>query len=260
MAMQALSKAKLRLFAGLQLKKIRYEEGLFVAEGLKMCKEALSSAYEVHAIVIQQGTAIPADMDLPESLCYEASSEDFKRISTQVSPEGFLTVLRFPGPPLLNLDATADVVPPGPAFVLAAIQDPGNLGTILRTSDWFGMPSLICGPGTVDPFNPKVLRSSMGSLFRTQLYLVNDLEEWLRIQASQVWCADMQGESLEQVDLPQRPYILLGNEALGISEEFAAITGLRRVTIPRIGQAESLNAATAASILAWNMAFPRNKA
>ncbi len=260
MAMQALSKAKLRLFTGLQLKKIRYEEGLFVAEGLKMCREAMASEYQIEAIVVQKGTEIPDDLALPLNLCHEASPEDFKKLTTQVSPEGILTVLRFPGAPLCHLDAPADILPQGPAFVLAAIQDPGNLGTILRTSDWFGMPSLICGPGTVDPFNPKVLRSSMGSLFRVRLYLLSNLEEWIQRNAKLIWCADMEGESLEQVNLAERPFVLLGNEALGVSSEIAAMDGLRRVTIPRIGNAESLNAATAASILAWNMAFPSKRA
>ena len=257
--MQALSKAKLRLFAGLQLKKIRYEEGLFVAEGLKMCREALQSAYPIEAVVLAKGTELPADCPVPAALLFEATADDFKRISTQVSPEGILTVLRMPGKPFVHLQAKPNDVPIGPAFVLAAIQDPGNLGTILRTSDWFGMPSLICGPGTVDPFNPKVLRSSMGSLFRTQLYFMDDLEEWLRRNADQVWCADMEGESLETVNLSERPYILLGNEALGVPAEIGGISGIRRVTIPRLGHAESLNAATAASIFAWNMAFSDKK-
>jgi RNA methyltransferase, TrmH family len=257
LAMQALSKAKLRLFAALQLKKMRYEEGLFVAEGLKMCREALASDYVVEAVVVQAGIQFPSDLIIPDGLLFETPEAEFKRISTQVSPEGVLTVLRIPGAPYCHLNPSIAALPIGPAFVLAAIQDPGNLGTILRTSDWFGMPSLICGPGTVDPFNPKVNRSSMGSLFRTQLYLFQDLEAWLQAHAHLVWCADMVGESLNEVDLQERPYILLGNEALGIPKEIAAMTGLRRVTIPKIGMAESLNAATAASIFAWNMQFPK---
>ncbi|HEX2899881.1 MAG TPA: TrmH family RNA methyltransferase, partial [Bacteroidia bacterium] len=216
-----------------------------------MCREALHSAYPIEAVVVARGTSLPSDLAIPDALLHEASPDDFKRITTQVSPEGILTVLRIPGAPLCHLDAGPEALPPGPAFVLAGIQDPGNLGTILRTSDWFGMPSLILGPGTVDPFNPKVLRSSMGSLFRTQIYLMEDLEEWLRRNPGLVWCADMEGESLQTVDLTERPYILLGNEALGVPEEMGNIQGLRRITIPRVGQAESLNAATAASILAW---------
>lgn len=255
--MQALSKAKLRLFAGLQLKKIRYDERLFVAEGLKMCAEALDSEYEIQAVVVQEGTMLPAELAIPERLRFEAKAEDFKRITTQIAPEGILTVLKIPEPPLCRMHSSVGDRPDGPAFVLAAIQDPGNLGTILRTSDWFGMRSLIIGPGTVDPFNPKVTRSSMGSLFRTELYLLADLESWVQANAHLIWLADMDGEPLDQVHLPERPYVLLGNEALGIASEIARIPGLRKVTIPRIGAAESLNAASAAAVLAWNMRFPR---
>lgn len=248
--MPTLSKAKLRLFAALQLKKIRYQEGLFIAEGLKMCGEALRSPYTVEAVVVAAGTALPPDLDIPPSLLLEATPADFKRITTQPSPEGIVTVLRIPDAPLCKF-GNPEELPPGPAFILAAIQDPGNLGTILRTSDWFGMPSILCGPGTVDPFSPKVTRSSMGSLFKTRLYLLDDLEAWLEYNAHLVWCADMEGPSLEQVHLPERPYILLGNESLGVPQGFTAIPGLRKVTIPRFGKAESLNAAIAAAILAW---------
>jgi RNA methyltransferase, TrmH family len=254
--MQALSKAKIRLFAALQLKKMRYEAGLFIAEGFKMCKEALVSQYPVEAVVVRAGTNVPQDLKIPEELCFEAAEEDFKRIATQSSPEGIVTVLQIPGPPWVNRGFPGEL-PPGPAFVLAAIQDPGNLGTLLRTSDWFGFPSLICGPGTVDPFNPKVTRSSMGSLFRVRLYLLDDLEGWLQANADQVWCADMEGRPLGQVKLYERPYILLGNESLGVTPEIAAIPGIRKITIPRFGNAESLNAAIAGALFAWEMSRGR---
>ncbi|MFM2376872.1 MAG: rRNA (guanosine-2-O-)-methyltransferase RlmB [Bacteroidota bacterium] len=251
--MQPLSKAKLRLFAALQLKKIRYEHGLYIAEGVKMCREALDSDYPVAAVVVRAGVTIPADLAVQPQLLYEASVEDFQQITTQVNPEGILTVLRIPEAPLFQASCPTDLLPGGPAFILAALQDPGNLGTIIRTSDWFGMPSLILGPGTVDPFNPKVTRSSMGSLFRTQLHLFSDLESWLTVHAELVWCADMEGEPIDQVDLSARPYVLLGNEALGVPPEIARIQGLHKVTIPRIGKAESLNAASAAAIFAWKL-------
>jgi RNA methyltransferase, TrmH family len=252
-AMQPLSKAKLRLFAALQLKKIRYEERLFIAEGLKMLQEALRSDYEIEAIVLQSGKTLPSDLQAPAHLLLVASSEDFKRLTTQVSPEGVVTVLRIPQAPLCQLGNPVDHLPPGPAFILAAIQDPGNLGTILRTAEWFGMPSIICGPGTVDPFNPKVLRSSMGSLFRTRLYLLDDLEAWLQLHAHLVICADMDGVPLSAAAIQDRPYMLLGNESLGVPASIAKMPGITKVTIPRFGQAESLNAATAAAVLAWEL-------
>lgn len=250
--MQALSKAKLRLFAGLQLKKNRYEERLFIAEGLKMLQEAQRSDYEIEAVVLRSGTALPDGFALPSHLVLEANAEDFKRLSTQVSPEGIVTVLRIPSAPLCQMGLPAQL-PAGPAFVLAAIQDPGNLGTIIRTSEWFGMTSILLGPGTVDPFNPKVLRSSMGSLFRMQLYLLDDLEAWLQENTGLVACADMDGIPLGAKALQGRPYVLLGNESLGVPEHIAQMPGIQKVTIPRFGNAESLNAATAAAVFAWEL-------
>ncbi len=251
-AMKALSKAKLRLFAGLQLKKLRYEERLFLAEGHKMLAEAIRSPYAIEAVVVQAGTALQSSLAIDPDLVMEANAEDFKKLTTQVSPEGVITVLRIPGAPHCHIGQPLHL-PPGPAFVLAAIQDPGNLGTILRTAEWFGMPSIICGPGTVDPFNPKVLRSSMGSLLRTQLYLLDDLEAWLQANAQLVVCADMDGAPLDAGILQDRPYILLGNESLGVPDSIRQIAGIAKVTIPRFGEAESLNAATAAAVFAWEL-------
>lgn len=250
--MQTLSKAKIKQFAGLQIKKIRYAEGLFLAEGVKLCEEVLASAYEVEAVILREGTPLPPELIAPDSILYATDTDSFQRLSTQVNPEGILTIARIPGAPLCNPDLAATASPPGPALVLAAIQDPGNLGTIIRTSEWFGLGSIVLGPGTVDPYNPKVARSAMGSLFRTPLHLVTDLHDWATAHAHEIWCADMDGEPLNEVNLGDRPYILLGNESLGVPSEIAAIPGLRRVTIPRIGQAESLNAATAAAIFAWH--------
>jgi RNA methyltransferase, TrmH family len=90
-------------------------------------------------------------------------------------------------------------------------------------------------------------------LFRTQLHMFSDLESWLTVHAGRVWCADMEGDPMDQVDLSDRPYVLLGNEALGVSPKIARIKGLHKVTIPRIGKAESLNAAAAAAIFAWKL-------
>lgn len=250
--MKALSKAKLRLFAGLQLKKLRYEERLFLAEGHKMLQEAMRSPYAIEAVVVLAGTALPAGLQIDPELVMEATAEDFKKLTTQVSPEGVITVLRIPAAPHCHFGQPVQL-PAGPAFVLAAIQDPGNLGTILRTAEWFGMPSIICGPGTVDPFNPKVIRSSMGSLLRTQLYLLDDLEDWLQAHAHLVACADMDGADLDAGILQDRPYILLGNESLGVSDTIRQIAGIQKVTIPRFGATESLNAATAAAIFAWEL-------
>lgn len=218
-----------------------------------MLSEAVLSDYRIHSIVFRAGVVVPVEMDLPLDICYEASPIDFQKISSHVSPEGILVVLHFPENDRFAQVELPDFEVKGPAFILAGIQDPGNLGTIMRTSDWFGMPTLICGPGTADCFNPKVLRSSMGSLFRIQIIYISELEEWLATHAHDVWCADMDGLPLDQVDIPTKPFVLLGNEAAGVSEAIRRIPALQKVTIPRFGKSESLNAASAAAVFAWNM-------
>ena len=224
-----------------------------MAEGFKMLSEALDSDYRIHSIVLREDVSLPASINAPQDLCMVASKADFQKISAQVNPEGVLIVLHFP-----NDDFFAQVELPetplqGPAFVLAGIQDPGNLGTIIRTADWFGMKTLICGPGTTDCFNPKVLRSSMGSLFRLKIIYIQELETWLQQNANQVWLADMEGASLAATKISEKPFVLLGNEAGGVSTSIRNIQGLEKVTIPKFGAAESLNAATAAAIFAWKM-------
>lgn len=239
--MEALSKAKVKLFASLNLKKFREEHGLFVIEGRKMVAEALESGQNLTAVVVRQGTDFPVPDNCP---AYEAPPTDFERISGQKSPEGVLAIL----PLLSQPESSPNHIP---SILLWNLQDPGNLGTLIRTADWFGIRQIICTKGTVDVYNSKVLRASMGSIFRVQVHYSDDLLGFITDHASVTMAADLAGESLPQADLSSCQYLLIGNEANGIPEEVRAIPALKRIFIPGTGGAESLNAAVSAAILCY---------
>jgi TrmH family RNA methyltransferase len=245
--MRPISKAKLKTFTSLQAKKYRYQHGLFLVEGKKMLAESLSSGWSIHAVVLETGFLEhneSAAEGLPSDRSFVADARTFKQLSTQAHPEGVLTILELP-----SADLPPTRLPAGQGLLLERIQDPGNLGTLIRTADWYGLPEIICSPGTVDAFNPRVLRSSMGSIFRVKVSYAKEWEALLQEGAKRVWLADMAGQAAEAAPMDAQSWILLGNEAQGISERSRALSGLRRLTLPRHGGAESLNVAVAGGIL-----------
>lgn len=253
--MEALSKAKLKIFASLHLKKFRREHKLAIGEGKKVLLEAVAEDVEVACIILRDGIFVEElPVDISQKTCFFASEKDFDRLSTQVNPEGVLTIFAYPAENQYaelahHADLPQDIQ--GPAFLLEDIRDPGNLGTILRTADWFGFKTVICSAKSVDAFNPKVIRSSMGSIFRLRLFYIEDFTEMVAARKDKIWLADMEGSSPEGLVLSNRPFILFGNEANGVSPEIRNIAGLNRITIPRLGGAESLNLGVSAGILAW---------
>jgi len=138
-------------------------------------------------------------------------------------------------------------------LLLDSVQDPGNLGAILRIADWFGLGHVICGKGTADALNPKTLRSSMGAIFRVQLSYADDLPAFVQAHGLTPFLADMDGVSIAQANLSPADWVVLGNEANGVSEGLRTLPTAKRLTIPRMGGAESLNVAVAAGIVAWEM-------
>ena len=241
--MKNLSKAKLKLFTSLQLKKFRYAKGRYFVEGKKMLEEAVKSHAPIDSVIfLEEQTSLVNSFKLDPEILFLASPSDFQTLSTQQNPEGILTILRIPA---LNTE------PEGPGFLLDRIQDPGNLGTIIRTADWFGLKSILCSPGTVDCYNPKVLRSSMGSIFRVKVIYLSDFEEFIRKNAAEIIAADLKGIPLPSLPPNKFPYLLMGNEANGLSDEIRNIEGLNFVHIPGKGGAESLNVGISAGILAY---------
>jgi len=249
--MESLSKAKVKQYAALSVKKYRYRQQQLVVEGVKMVREALLSNWKVEAVIFREDRVNLA-IDLPEGPFFQCEEAQFRQLTQLPSPEGVLAVLGFPSAEAWK-PTQLPQLPPGPGLILEDIQDPGNLGTILRIADWFGFQEIICSKGCVDILNPKTLRSSMGAIFRTRVTYVSSLTELLRDSKQQVWVADMAGIPLDKAPLSPQDYLLLGNEANGISQQIQALKTLQFFHIPGAGGAESLNVAIAAAIGSWQL-------
>ena len=244
-----LSKNKIKLIQSLNRKKDRDESGLFLVEGNKMVEEALRSEYQIETLVC---TAQFADQH-PEirskaKELIETDRDSIQKASLLQNPQEALAIVMQPelNTPELNLNAEL-------CLALDFIQDPGNLGTILRIADWFGIRTVICSENTVDVFNPKVVQASMGAIFRIKTSYTN-LESFLS-EASKsqipVYGTFMDGNNIYTESLTKNGIIVLGNEGNGISESTSRLV-TRRISIPTFStnpnKAESLNVAIAASI------------
>lgn len=247
--MNPLSKSKLTYFHSLQRKKYRYQYRQILLEGWKLVREGLASSWEMTDLILtdpDQLSLLPEPLE--ELAVWLADPQTFKQLSTQVSPEGVMGVARMPASYFQAEEPSR--LPVGPGIILDQLQDPGNVGTILRTADWFGLKQVIFTPGTVDPFNPKVLRASMGSIFRVNICTVSSVLTWSE-QEQEIWIADLSGANLHEVKLGAQAYVVLGNEARGVSPDIKTQSSWQRVKIPGELGAESLNASMAGTIWAW---------
>lgn len=229
--MEALSKSKIKLIRSLKMKKNRDKEGFFIVEGNKIISEFI----EQYPSQIELIAGISENHIFERQFITEEST--LKDLSSFKTPSNFLAVIK--KPQFQNKKS-------GIKIALDGIQDPGNLGTIIRTADWFGIDEIICSKETVDCFNPKVIQSTMGSIFRVHVRYL-DLEEELKAQQN-VYIATMEGENFRQIDFSENSIIVFGNEGNGISDKILNLN-FPKMTIPRIGQAESLNVAMATGIV-----------
>ncbi|MEJ6674092.1 MAG: RNA methyltransferase [Polaribacter sp.] len=233
-----ISKSQLKLITSLSQKKYRQKHNLFIAEGIKVVNELLNSSFEVELIFCTNDFQTM----LPENKITRVSETELKKISTLKSPNKVLSLFKIPEEkPIQNS---------GLILALDAINDPGNLGTIIRLCDWFGIAQLICSKDTVDCYNQKVVQASMGSLTRIKIQYL-DLKNYFSESLLPTFIADMNGENVYQTVLPKEGILILGNEANGVSEEIKKKIK-HKISIPRFGETqktESLNVATAAAIL-----------
>ena len=235
-----ISKNKLKELASYRQQKRCDEEGVFVVEGPKMAAEALSSGFTVRVICATTAWKTACEVDQSVEY-YEVSEADLERLSNFKTPNQVWM--------LVERHSTFTIQHSTLTLALDHLQDPGNMGTLMRTADWFGVRHIVCSPDTVSCFNPKVVQASMGAVFRTQVDYV-DLPQWLASCGRPVYGASLQGRPLDEEALPKDEAVLLiGNESRGISPEaMASVT--HPVLIPnRGGTAESLNASVAAGIL-----------
>ncbi len=232
----ALTNSKIKEIRSLHLKKFRDEANLFLVEGEKMVNELLLSMPEqvVYCVV----TPDFHYKNHSNILFYQCKEEELKRISTLKTPNKVLAVVK----KFKIKEKSSDFM-----LALDGVQDPGNMGTILRLADWFGIDHIICSPNTVDLYNPKVIQASMGAFLRVTVSYT-DLLTYFNDYQGPVYGALLEGKNVYQSELQARGILLMGNEGKGISKELInAIT--HPVTIPRFGGAESLNVSVATGIL-----------
>ena len=232
------SKNQIKLITSLQQKKFRTQEKLFFAEGIKVIQELLNSNFELqHLFTIQH------DFDAVSSSQKTIISEsELKKISALSNANTCLAVFKIP--------VEKNIISKGLILVLDDIRDPGNLGTILRLCDWYGIEQLICSASTVDIYNPKVVQATMGSISRVNVNYA-DLQIFLKETNLPIFGTFMDGQNIYKETLPKEGIIIMGNEANGISESIEKLVK-HRLTIPRFGklqQTESLNVATATAIV-----------
>jgi len=232
----SISNNQKKLILSLRQKKYRQKHNLFVVEGVKVVKEFLMSKFEVYQIFATEDYTL----DIPNII--RVSDADLKKMSQLKSPNKVVALFKIPVQEKINNR--------GLIVALDELNDPGNLGTIIRLCDWFGVKDLVCSSNTVDCFNAKVVQSSMGSLTRVNIHYT-DLTQFLSSSIKQVYVADMFGENIYNTTLPKDAILVMGNEANGISKEvFNCAT--HKIAIPRFGDAqltESLNVATATAIV-----------
>jgi len=235
-----------KFVSSLKLRKNREESHLFIAEGINLCREVLNSNYKTEFIIVRSGFSKETENILNQYISrgievYISRKQQFDQLCETKTPQDILAVVRM---------SEKNDKPEGPFIALDGISDPGNLGTIIRTADWFGFNTIILGNSSVDKFNSKTIRASMGSFFRTNIMTVKNLFEFLKSNYPNY---DIYGASLdastkmESIKLKSNFGLVFGNESNGISESTKKIL-TKEFIIEGFGKAESLNVAVSVGI------------
>ncbi|MDB5191790.1 MAG: methyltransferase [Segetibacter sp.] len=234
-----LSKNEVKYIQSLGHKKQRDELGLFIAEGPKLVAELLQSDFEIHNIYATEDWL--ATNQNGETKITAVTNEELARISQLQTPNQVLITAK-------QKTATSLIITKSKTLVLDGIQDPGNMGTIIRIADWFGISQVVCSTDSVELYNPKVVQATMGSICRVNVYYTPLITFFEGIKHLPVYGALLNGESAYEVAQPAEAVIVIGNESKGIRPAVKSFI-THPVTIPRVGEAESLNAAVATGIL-----------
>ena len=230
-------KSELKLIKSLQQKKYRNEHGLFVVEGKKTIEEVVNSDMKVYKLFAVD----PIGLDVGDLQVEKVTARELSQMSSLKNPNGYLGVFYIPKP---TEKITSDWI-----LALDGVQDPGNLGTIIRLCDWFGIADIICSIDTVDCYNSKVLQATMGSITRINIQYLS-LDAFLTSTQLPVFGTFMDGKSVNSTQLPAKGIMIMGNEGKGVSEAVAKLC-TDRLAIPQFGDVttESLNVASATAIL-----------
>lgn len=230
------SKSQIKLITSLRQKKYRDKEGLFIAEGPKIISELIHEDLRIYSHFSTEFSG-----EFSENI-YTVTEAELQKISALKTPNTSLAIFEIPSP---KPNATDELI-----LALDAIRDPGNLGTIIRLCDWFGVKQLVCSFDTTDCYNPKVVQASMGSIARMNVKYV-DLVDYLKKTSLPIYGGVLNGSDVYHTELPERAIVVMGNEANGISNEITALL-TDKITIPQFGndrKTESLNVATATAII-----------
>lgn len=236
----SLKNPKVTAWKALKDRKGRRESGCFLVEGRKMVEEALASAFDVETVLVQEGMELPDGLTMP---VYELPEHVLAAVCDTKTPQGIAAVVRMKEQSALGKHIV----------VLDGVQDPGNVGTILRTLDAFEADGLVLLPGCADPFSPKTVRSSMGAVFRRPVWTctAETFAQVLRGSGLRLLGAALRDDTVDARAADYtRAVLAIGSEGRGLSDEVLALCD-ETVRIPMSPRCESLNAAVAASVLLW---------
>lgn len=246
--MQTLSKAKTSIINSLSMKKFRMEHNLFIAEGHKIVSELITSDLNIKYLIYNEEKEIPSltgDFEV-----FITNDSGMKKISNLKTPSSILAVVE-----IRTLTLDCESFKNKLTMCVDDIQDPGNLGTIIRICDWFGIENLICSNNSADLYNPKVIQATMGAFLRVNVFY-EDLEVFIprysRITSHKCFGTFLEGDNIYKTELPEAGLFVLGNEGRGISPEIESKLDSKLFIPPfSVGRthAESLNIASAASIV-----------
>lgn len=231
-----ITQSEIKLLNALHLKKFRQKYNLFVAEGKKLTKEIYKSHFKIKKIYITSADLID---DFPGAELVE--EKYLKKITFLKNHQSVFTLIQIPENQIINYNCNT--------LVLDDLQDPGNVGTLIRIADWFGIKQIICSENTVDVYNPKVIQATMGSIARVKI-ISSDIFTFLADFNGSIFAADINGESIYNQQIINNFALILGNEGNGISKEFAA-EKFKKISIPRFStnEIESLNVSVSGAII-----------
>lgn len=242
-----ISNSNSKFIKSLQIKKFRVQHNSFIVQGAKNILELLDSEFEIIDIYLTDNIVVrdewkPYLSTLDYTLCKQ---QDIERHSTFKSNSDGLAIVKIPDSTELSIENEY-------VIVLDGISDPGNLGTIIRIADWYGIKKIVCSSNCVDWYNPKVINSTMGSFTRVNSFYTDLSQYFKKHNNEKVIGALLNGANLHQTTLPNKGFILIGSESHGISQPLMDHIS-NPVTIPKFGGAESLNAGIAAAVICDNL-------
>jgi len=247
-----LTQKELKYYSSLNQKKYRREFQKFLVEGITLIEEAINSNYKCEIIIsshlyAQKNNNVLVQLKNKNLRTEIINQTQFEKLCDTKTPQGIIGVFHFPEINLNeNIFKSEKLI-----AALESISDPGNLGTIIRNCDWFGVKNILLSPDCAEVFNPKVIRASAGSLFHINFYEADnfyDALKNLKKSGFKIYCTDLDGKNIYELKLSEKSIVVFSSEAHGPSDNLLQISDLK-ITIPRFGNAESLNVASASAVV-----------